>query len=390
MIGGGKIGEGSFGCIYHPPLNKDGSESENRKFVSKIQKDNKYANNEKKIGELVSKIDGYINHFAPVLVKENLKITKIKKNFFKDCSALKDDDDDDEEKTKKLIMMKMEYINGEEFITYLIKNKENVTIVKNLIASYTHLLTSIKLLTDIRVIHFDLKGDNILFNKDKEIPIMIDFGLSINMNELINQSISVEKLRKFFYVFGPDYYVWPIEVHYICYLLNVNENPSPKEITKICNEYVDNNAALKINCSSNFMNSYKSSCKDILLEMNKLNFGDKINKILSYWHTWDNYSLSIIYLQFIYYLNITGYIKNTLIIKFSELLLTNINPNPKKRLNVLKTKQNFKKFLYNLNIDSVLNFQEVKEMFLFNKQNIKKALKAQKKLLNKRSKILKF
>jgi len=386
MIGGDKIGEGSFGCIYHPTLNKDGSESENKKFVSKIQKDNKYANNEKKIGELVSKIDGYINHFAPVVLKETLKITKIKRDFFKDCSALKDDD----KKTTDLIMMKMEYINGEEFITYLIKNKENVTIVKNLIASYTHLLTSIKLLTDIRVIHFDLKGDNILFNKDKEIPIMIDFGLSINMNELINQNISVEKLRKFFYVFGPDYYVWPIEVHYICYLLNVNDNPSPKEIKKICDEYVNNNAPLKINCSSDFINSYKSSCENVLLEINKLNFGDKINKVLSFWYTWDNYSLSIIYLQFIYYLNITGYLKNDLIIKFSELLLININPNPEKRLNVLKTKQDFTEFLYNLNIDSVLNFQEVKEMFLFNKQNIKKALKAQKKLLNKRSKSIRF
>ena len=82
MIGGDKIGEGSYGCIYHPALNKDGSESENKKFVSKIQKDNKYANNEIKIGELVSKIDGYINHFAPILMKEKMKITKVKKNFF--------------------------------------------------------------------------------------------------------------------------------------------------------------------------------------------------------------------------------------------------------------------------------------------------------------------
>jgi len=71
-------------------------------------------------------------------------------------------------------------------------------------------------------------------------------------------------------------------------------------------------------------------------------------------------------------------------------LLTNINPDPKKRLNVLKTKQKFTEFLYNLNIDSVINFQEVKEMFLFNKQNIKNALKEQKKLLFKRSKSIRF
>ena len=386
MIGGDKIGEGSYGCIYHPALNKDGSESENKKYVSKIQKNNKYANNEIVIGELISQIDGYINHFAPILGKESLKITKVKKNFFNDCSALEDKD----KKSNKLIMMKMEYINGEEFIEYLIKNKENVTIVKNLISSYTHLLSSIKLLTDTRVIHFDIKGDNILFNKDKEIPIIIDFGLSINMNELINQSISVEKLRKFFYVFGPDYYIWPIEVHYICYLLNVNEEPTEKEIKKICDEYVDNNVPLKINCSREFVKSYQKSCEKFLIEINKLTFSEKINQVLSSWFTWDNYSLSIIYLQFIYYLNITGYVKNNLIIKFSEILLTNINPNPKKRLNVLKTKQDFTEFLYNLNINSVINFQEVKEMFLFNKQNIKKALKEQKKLLIKRSKTIRF
>tara|TARA_B100000575_G_C23126516_1_gene652749 strand:- start:515 stop:1681 length:1167 start_codon:yes stop_codon:yes gene_type:complete len=386
MIGGDKIGEGSYGCIYHPALNKDGSESENKKYVSKIQKNNKYANNEIIIGKLVSQIDGYINHFAPVLMKENLKITKVKRSFFNDCSALEDED----KKTGNLIMMKMEYINGEEFIEYLIKNKENVTIVKNLISSYTHLLTSIKLLTDTRVIHFDIKGDNILFNKDKEIPIIIDFGLSINMNELINQSISVDKLRKFFYVFGPDYYIWPIEIHYICYLLNINESPTEKEIKKICQEYVDNNIPLKINCSREFINSYRKSCNKILMELNQSTFADKINKVLSSWYTWDNYSLSIIYLQFIYYLNISGYVKNNLIIKFSELLLTNINPDPKKRLNVLKTKQKFTEFLYNLNIDSVINFQEVKEMFLFNKQNIKKALKQQKKLLFKRGKSIRF
>jgi len=385
MIGGDKIGEGGYGCVYHPALNKDGSESENTKYVSKIQKDNKYAMNEKKIGELVSKIDGYINHFCPVLNKENLKTTKIKKNMFKECSILKDD-----KKKNNLIIMKMEFINGEDFIDYLIKNKESVEIVKNLISSYTHLLTSIKLLSDIKIVHFDLKGDNILFNKDKEIPIMIDFGLSINMNELINQSISVEKLKRFFYVFGPDYYVWPIEVHYLCYILNVNDEPTTKEINKICEEYVDSNVAIQMNCSKKFIDSYKMMCKDVLNEMNNLSFGDKINKILSYWYTWDNYSLSIIYLQFIYYLNINGYLRNDLIIKFSEILLINIHPQPERRLNVVKTKQDFTEFLYNLNMDNVLNFQEVKEMFLFNKQNIKNALKHQKKLINKRSKTIRF
>ncbi len=385
MIGGDKIGEGSYGCIYHPALNKDGSESNNKKYVSKIQKDNKYADNEKKIGELVVKIDGYINHFAPILIKNKLSIAKVKKNIFNDCSVLKR-----KKKSNNLIIMKMEYINGDDFIDYLIKNKESVEIVKNLISTYTHLLTSIKLLTDIKVIHFDLKGDNILYNVDKDIPILIDFGLSINMNDLINQNISLEKLKKSFYVFGPDYYIWPIEVHYLCYLLNVNDRPNKNDIEKICKEYVKENIALSMNCSKQFIKKYYKECVNELLNINSLPFNEQINKVLSSWFTWDNYSLSIIYLIFIYYLNINGYINNKLIIRFSEILLLNIHPNSEKRLNVLKTKQDFTEFLYNMNIESVMNFQEVKEMFLFNKDNINKALQYQKKLIAKKSKSIRY
>ena len=385
MIGGDKIGEGSYGCIYHPAINKDGSETDNKKYVSKIQKNNKYANNEKIIGELITKIDGYINHFAPVVKKELLKTTKIKKDFFKECSALKDSNKND-----SLIIMKMEYINGDDFIEYLINNKGSIDIVKNLISSYTHLLTSIKLLTDAKIIHYDLKGDNILFNKDKEIPIMIDFGLSINMNELINQSISIEKLKKFFYVYGADYYVWPIEVHYLCYILHVNENPSSEDINKICDEFVKENVALTLNFSNSFIQSYKKKCVKILEGLNTYDFASRINKVLSYWYTWDNYALSIIYLLFVYYLNINGYLKNDLIIYFSEILLTNINPDSTERLNVVETKSKFTEFLYNLNMSNVVNLNEVKEMFVYNRGNIERALKEQKKLLQKKSKSIRY
>ena len=385
MIGGDKIGEGSYGCIYHPAINKDGSETDNKKYVSKIQKNNKYANNEKTMGELITKIDGYINHFAPIVKKELLKTTKVKKDFFKECSALKDSDKND-----SLIIMKMEYINGDDFIEYLIKNKGSIDIVKNLISSYTHLLTSIKLLTDAKLIHYDLKGDNILFNKDKEIPIMIDFGLSINMNELINQSISIEKLKKYFYVYGVDYYVWPIEVHYLCYILHVNENPSREDINKICDEFVKENVALTLNFSNSFIQSYKKKCVKILEGLNTYDFSSRVNKVLSYWYTWDNYALSIIYLLFVYYLNINGYLKNDLIIYFSEMLLTNINPDSSERLNVVETKSKFTEFLYNLNMGNVVNLNEVKEMFVYNRGNIEIALKEQKKLLQKKSKSIRY
>ena len=128
----------------------------------------------------------------------------------------------------------------------------------------------------------------------------------------------------------------------------------------------------------------------MLTDLNDLSFGEKINSVLSLWYTWDNYSLSIIYLLFVYYLNINGYIKNDLITSFSEILLTNIHPDGDKRMNVVNTKSKFTEFLYNMNIENVMKFQEIKETFVFNKNNIEKALKHQKKLLNKKSKSIRY
>jgi hypothetical protein len=124
--------------------------------------------------------------------------------------------------------------------------------------------------------------------------------------------------------------------------------------------------------------------------LNTYDFASRINKVLSYWYTWDNYALSIIYLLFVYYLNINGYLKNDLIIYFSEMLLTNINPDSSERLNVVETKSKFTEFLYNLNMSNVVNLNEVKEMFVYNRGNIEIALKEQKKLLQKKSKSIRY
>ena len=42
-------------------------------------------------------------------------------------------------------------------------------------------------------------------------PIIIDFGLSIDINQ-----IKYEKtyLKKLFYIYA-EYYIWPLEIHYL-------------------------------------------------------------------------------------------------------------------------------------------------------------------------------
>ena len=44
---------------------------------------------------------------------------------------------------------------------------------------------------------------------------------------LINiNSLKYKSIKEFFYVYAPEYYVWPLEVHYLCYLINENNELS--------------------------------------------------------------------------------------------------------------------------------------------------------------------
>ena len=74
--------------------------------------------------------------------------------------------------------------------------------------------------------------------------------------------------------------------------------------------------------------------------------------MLQYAHTWDNYSLSILYLRILIGLHKSIGIKNKFIILFMKLLVQNIHLNPLKRLSIDMTINKF---------DSILDSLEPKD-----------------------------
>ena len=178
LKGGVLLEEGGYGCVFHPALNNKGEDMNTEKLVSKLQRNDTSALNEIEISNKVKNIDGYINHFAPIIKTSGVKISKIQKDNLKNCSLITN------ERVTKLINMKMDYVNGITFINYLVLNKGDTNFMNNFISSYTHLLKGLLLLEENNIVHLDIKGDNILFNYDSELPIIIDFGLSIDTTKL--------------------------------------------------------------------------------------------------------------------------------------------------------------------------------------------------------------
>ena len=371
FIGGKKLAEGGYGCVFHPEINCRGLETENMQYVSKIQQKDFSAENEIKIGEIIKQgvknMPGnpLINNFAPVLSSCPINMSQLKVPDIGECKVLHRVDQ------SNLILLKIRFIDSVDFDSYVIDNKNTSAILLTLISAFNHLLKSIKILQKVKVVQFDLKGQNIVFDTKKLQPIIIDFGLSLPM-----ESITNDNLLNYFYIYAPEYYVWPLEVHYLNLILHISEEPTRDEIKDLVQSYVKANAALD-GFSASFKKDFENSCEEQLLYYNTLTLTERKNLILRFWNTWDNYSLSVIYLKFIYFIirsNDKSIFKNSFVRYFAELLLMNIHPDPRRRFTIDKTITMFNKYLYSNPINKPEAFQDLSESLSKNKIQVNRSL----------------
>ena len=205
---------------------------------------------------------------------------------------------------------------------------------------YERIMDSIQLLIKFKIVHYDLKENNILVEKIQQLPYIIDFGLSIDINRLLehpwsdkdeksslssrsNKSESRSRTRitidsdvlyhsdsskifkdnylwkQHFYVHAPDYFLWPIEVHLMTYLINEHDTLTEESLRKICYEYVSNNRAIEY-----MSREFKKKMFDLSVETFS-RFIDQprekvLNELLKYWDKWDMYAINIMFLKMMY------------------------------------------------------------------------------------------
>jgi serine/threonine protein kinase len=385
MFGGGFLAEGGYGCVFYPEVNCKGKDTNNKNFLSKIVERDYSANNEIKIGKILKdKIKHWVenpleNHFAPVLTSCDVDISTFKMDQKEKCTLF------EKKRTSDFVLMKIRYIDSTELDNFIIDNTNNSLIMLMFTSSYTHLLKSLELLKHAKICHFDIKAQNIVYDIKKSLPIIIDFGLSIDFN-----SLNMKELYNSFYIFEPVYYLWPLEVHLISYLLHINDTVREADMKQLAKDYVTNNIVLRA-FSPNFRKKYEEECYYELSKYIGKDGQDIIHRILKYWDTWDNYALSLLYIKLMYYLirNDEGkIIRNQFVSFFIELCLNNIHPNPKKRLSVEETIKSFNLFLYNDQVDKETVFEDIIKQIGDNKGAIDGILKADRKymsMLTKRS-----
>ena len=254
------LGEGSYGCVYYPGIDCKGKKN-TKKTVTKVQEINFYSKNEKIIGSYIKKyIKNFKNYFSSVIKTCVVRFDIIEKSDLnlKKCNTLFEDynssianvlnytyDTNSETNTysNNIYSYANTYkpqVNNEYYLmySYYIKNKSlkdyysNTTNYANCVISmlnnFSYLLTSLMLLNKHKIIHNDLHVNNILINLKTNKPIILDFGLSFQINtcyKLNKHAIDFYYLKKFIFDFRLDHYHINIEKRFICFCVyNTTDN----------------------------------------------------------------------------------------------------------------------------------------------------------------------
>ena len=363
------IDQGGFGCVFYPGIECDGSISKNPKYISKLHKKNYHVVNEYNVGKKVTKIPLYEYYFAPIVNMCNIDIAKIDKRERDMCRVISRTSSG-----SKFVIMKMPYIKNVSLVKYITNpNIEKKEIVTYIMDSYKFLLHSLKMLNSSGVVHFDFKIPNILFEVKTKNPIIIDFGLSLSLNNLGPKTYS-----KYFYTYNAAYYVWPVDVHIINYVINVNSNLTYEELVVLVDTNVKANNALSI-FSEEFVKRYRDLTINTYKKYTNVPAENVVTELVKNCNTWDIYSLSVMFLQLVNFMSYDGFTDNKLIKEFSELLLLNIHPNAARRLSFDETKKRYKKlFSLDVSVDGYENLLNNFDKKMFVNKAIKESMQQEK------------
>jgi serine/threonine protein kinase len=363
------IDQGGFGCVFYPGIECDGSISKNPKYISKLHKKNYHVVNEYNVGKKVTKIPLYEYYFAPIVNMCNIDIAKIDKRERDMCRVISRTSSG-----SKFVIMKMPYIKNVSLVKYITNpNIDKKEIVTYIMDSYKFLLHSLKMLNSSGVVHFDFKIPNILFEVKTKNPIIIDFGLSLQLNNLGPKTYS-----KYFYTYNAAYYVWPVDVHIINYVINVNSNLTYEELVVLVDTNVKANPALHI-FSEEFFKRYRDLTINTYKKYTNIPGENVVTELVKNCNTWDIYSLSVMFLCLINFISYDGFTDNKLIKEFSELLLLNIHPNAARRLSFDETKKRYKKlFSLDVSVDGYENLLNNFDKKIFVNKAIKESMQQEK------------
>ena len=318
------LSQGAYGCVFHPGFDCQGKIQSN-KYITKLEVKKKTVIKEFEISEYIRKyIQNFNTMFAPILYYCPILVSKINKRSVEECDIIK-------KKDKIIYSTKIRYVGKkslEPYLFSLLEEKKDVSFFnKQLFETHIYLLNSIEKLIQKKIVHFDIKEDNIMYDNKQSLPIIIDFGLSFRI-DLLKSDVSYKNA---FFIFAPTCEWWCLELSIISFVvckeynnnifdskkkMNISsswmkDNVDINDLLDVLDVYYYNNNNI-ISISRYWKKEVENSrqkWRDYITNTlyTKDNSGSYVKKtgeeivkaFMQSWDTWDIFSLSFIYLSFL-------------------------------------------------------------------------------------------
>jgi len=319
------LAAGVYGCIYYPGYTCKGIEMKRKKFVSKLTLLNEISQTEIDVGLILKKSPHYEDNF--VLVERQCPIQ------YKSLSEMKEGCEMIEKK-KKFVLLYSRYIPSKELYDYL---KENTLFVR-MFRCFYQLCEKVATLIQYRIVHHDLHFGNVLYGTDTASLYIIDFGLSI----LVDKLNSSTYLKHVFSRYMPDWIWYPLEVHFLCYLIQ-NGELTEHVVQNTIDTYLKEHRVFSL--FKDYRKEYKRKALEYFLPLVERSREECIDEFLLFWNTWDYFDISL------RFLNMYGQ-NNIHYPEYLDTLFRMVHPNPEKRPNVLQLRSQNQKAIQSFDLSS--------------------------------------
>jgi len=303
------IGKGSYGCVFYPGIACSGK-PETVQYVTKVQKDSKETDHEKAVGDHIRKkrFPKYYDYFAPVMSTCPLKMASIKKDDINQCEVLQNADHQQDQQqtdlthTNPFVSIKIRYVGNQTLKEHLMQRllKDTPTFFGHMIETQLYLLNSLEKLEKAKVIHYDLKSNNIMFHEKIQNPVIIDFGMSILLEKL-----PVEQYHQTFFDHYEKYPPWCPDIMLISFVVK-DKGWMKTKVTKdtitnmnqLIETYFTENPSIKPTEQTKQTKQIKQYWKTWIGTFENKNKTSMAKQLLENWQSWDTYSLVVIYYRF--------------------------------------------------------------------------------------------
>ena len=308
-----------------------------QKKISKIVKPHFFLTNEIENTKKIIKIHGYKNHFYIFDSCEKMQLSEMDEHdeSISLCKKISHEED---------YLLRFEdrqllYLEG--YLKCLTSSKKYLL---KLVEFYMHLLGSLKLLGNVKLVHGNVSLKNIVVDKNEDVLLCnFSHSLDIAMPDLH------EHLTRFFHdgIVGHE----PLEWHILHHLsLNKKMGLSQYNIERIIESYLQRNEVLH-HFGKETLARFKKEALDFFVHFVNKTYIEACQGVLQYVNTWNNYELSMTYLKILVGLQREIKIPNLFITHFCKLLVENVSSDPRKRHGIAETMELFEKILAHIKME---------------------------------------